>query len=61
MVGGGFFGADPQVEGAGFHGPVVGLGTPEAEVFGVEREADGAGFVRLERDAEEAFELADGA
>ncbi len=40
---------------------VVGLGAPEAQVFGVEWEGDSAGFVRLEGDAEEALELADGA
>jgi hypothetical protein len=30
VVGGGFVGACPEIEGAGLHGPVVGLGTPEA-------------------------------
>ena len=61
MRGGGFVGAYPEVEGAGLHGPAVGLGAPEAEVFGVEREGDGAGFVGFERDADETFEFANGA
>jgi len=58
--GGGFVGACPEVEGAGLHGPVVGCWAPEAEIFGVEGDGDGAGLVGFEADADEAFELADG-
>ena len=59
MRGGGLVGARPEVEGARLHGPVMSLRAPETEVFGVEGDGYSAGFVGLERDADEALELAD--